>query len=92
MTEAYGINWRRVAPMKNKFSRKILNDNYFHNVLSWFRVYPPLLEVFPSVYLSDLQTLIPIRNKIAHCRMLTDEEFQQLQQVYQFIIIGCPSA
>lgn len=85
MHEAYGLDWERVAPRINKIPQKNFQTLRFHNLITWFKVYPPLQPVFPSKILSDLESLIPIRNKIAHCKLLTIQEFNDLRETYQLI-------
>lgn len=80
--EAYGPNWQRSAAVINKRILKDFDSLYFHDLISWFRIYPPLQDIFPSSFHSELTLLIPIRNKIAHCHMLTEEEFEQLQKAH----------
>lgn len=86
MSEAYGPNWQRSAAYLNKRILKDFENLNFHELISWYRVYPPLIDVFPSELLTELTLLVPIRNKIAHCHLLSSDEFLQLQNAHQIII------
>jgi len=86
MQQAYGQNWERVAPKLNKRTRKDLDTLHFHDLICWFRIYPPLETIFPPEFISELLSIVPIRNKIAHCHMLTEVEFIKLQKVHHSIM------
>ncbi|MFC2948507.1 hypothetical protein [Virgibacillus sediminis] len=80
MEKTYGIGWQVQAPiaMKYKPHSKRFDSFYYHELVSILRAYPCFSELPKDVYLQLLRT-VPIRNKIAHCKSISDEEMMQLQ-------------
>src|SRR5690625_4762465 len=80
MTKEYGHGWWIKAPIANKYPayKKHFNNFYFHEVISLLLSYECLSTQFPAALLSELKAAIPIRNKIAHMKLLSEEEFQEL--------------
>ncbi|MFC2947663.1 hypothetical protein [Virgibacillus sediminis] len=84
MEETYGIGWQIQAPvtMKYKPYSKHFTSFYYHELISMLRAYPCFDELPKDVYLQLLRT-IPLRNKIAHCKSISDPEMTQLQDTYK---------
>ncbi|RST76219.1 hypothetical protein D4T97_005415 [Siminovitchia acidinfaciens] len=82
MQQAWGPNWENISPLINKRPRRTFHSLHFHDLIAWYRVYPPLDSIFPQKLLTDMVSIIPIRNKIAHCRFLSSSEYKKLESVY----------
>ena len=52
---------------------------------NWKKIYEPIFES-QNTYIARLEELEPIRNKIAHSRMLSDEEITKLELFYKEIM------
>lgn len=86
MEKEYGIHWFHTAPRKRPPNRSV-NSLLFHE---YTRIYLRTYDVFqelPAEFFSYLQSIYPIRNKIAHCHSLTDSEYNQLSNAHNFIIL-----
>lgn len=80
--ELYGINWVTVISRsyRNELTNKYIEDMYFHELLSFILLIPELKEVFGELS-KDLFKVVPIRNKIAHCKIIEDHEIHYLISV-----------
>ena len=80
MTREYGHGWWIKAPLANNYPayKKHFNNLYFHEVISLLLAYECSITQFPATLQSQLTATIPIRNKIAHMKVLSEEEYQQL--------------
>lgn len=89
MRKDYGLDWYRVAPRKQKLRsyNKSFNKLYFHELIPFIIVYPCLSNNLPNNLANDLRNLISIRNKIAHHKYLTNDEFNKLVACYNKLIV-----
>lgn len=84
MEEEYGIYWQRIASGKvcNRCTRKSFKDLHFHELVTYCKIFPLLTEALSPEIILQLFSLNSIRNKIAHNRLLSEYEFEQLNFVY----------
>ncbi|MFC2948129.1 Swt1 family HEPN domain-containing protein [Virgibacillus sediminis] len=84
MEKAYGVGWLIQAPatMKYKPYSKHFESFYYHELISMLRAYPCFPKLPKDVYLQLVRT-VPIRNKIAHCKSISDEEMARLQVTHK---------
>jgi len=90
MTGKYGIHWHAILSkrVKNATIRKNFDDLEYYQVVSYFNILPSLTSIYPAKLILQLRSLGDIRNKIAHHKMLNEEEFNRLNEVYEKL---CPS-
>ncbi|THE14017.1 hypothetical protein E1I69_05825 [Bacillus timonensis] len=81
MQNNYGHHWVSIL-----YEKRDEQTSYFHELIAFFGKYPHDLTHFKTVQLKLLQQLIPVRNKIAHSHLITQTEYQLLEQCYQFVI------
>ena len=86
MEQEYGIHWFHTAPRKvlKRPPNKPFNSLLFHE---YTRIYLRTYDVFqelPQEFFSYLESLYPIRNKIAHCLPLAEKEYGYLVDVHNF--------
>lgn len=80
MEKEYGSNWFHVSPRKilKRPPSKQFDHLLFHEYLRlYFRTYP-VFNHLPEEFFLLLQLLYPIRNKIAHCKCITEDELSTL--------------
>ena len=69
----------------NNISNKSIENMYFHELLSLTNIIPELNEKYDQYFLAKLNKLILIRNKIAHCKVIDDSEFELLANMYHLM-------
>ncbi|GAQ19130.1 6-phospho-beta-glucosidase [Oceanobacillus picturae] len=81
MSKEYGNDWFLKAPLTMKYQlyKKSFSSFYYHELISLIKGYPCFTTKFNSSAIIQLQETIPIRNKIAHCKALTQEEYDKLE-------------
>jgi hypothetical protein len=82
MMSRYGPNWERID-LNIPFRRRPLSHSYFYDLENYLRFYDFKI---PHGFILNLKRLYPIRNKIAHCHVLTEEEYQTLKEAYEMIM------
>ncbi|MCT8138664.1 hypothetical protein H1D32_13470 [Anaerobacillus sp. CMMVII] len=65
--------------------RYLAENQLYRNLIEYFQALPHVLPHFDAKQLSLLSKLTPIRNKIAHSHMLTDNEFNHLTKCYRLV-------
>lgn len=80
MTKEYGIDWIIQAPLTKKHQsyKKDFTRFYLHELVSMITSYECLTILFTSTEVRQVQSTFPIRNKIAHSKLITKNEFEQL--------------
>lgn len=80
MTKIYGIGWIIKAPLTKKYQsyKKDFSKFYLHELVSMITSYECLTILFTSTEIRQIQSTFPIRNKIAHSKLITNNEFKQL--------------
>jgi len=86
MTAHYGVDWRIKAPNNMSFRRRPLEQSYFYDLESYLRVYPCFHNSEDLIL--TLQKLYPIRNAIAHCHELSEEQYQILEECYEKVMVN----
>lgn len=81
MQKKYGYNW--VSILYEKLDEQ---TSYYHEIIAFFGKYPTVLPHFSSKQLKLLKQLTPIRNKIAHSHLITQIEYELLEECYKFVI------
>ena len=88
LNKIHGSNW--ISIMKNKYqnniSKKSIDSMYYHELLSFIKMVPELNEIYSKDILKDLCKLTIIRNKVAHCTLIDEYEFQYLLDLYIKVI------
>jgi hypothetical protein len=87
----YGSNWLIVAPKSlnyRLFKKNPSNYNY-HETISLLAAYPCLSFNYKDSLLNKLEMIIPIRNKIAHCHLISQDELDFLINVYLSVLERC---
>ncbi len=72
----YGSNW-----LLSRYESKL----YLHDLIAYFAKYPQVLTHFSPLQLTMLRKLPTTRNKVAHAKLSTDDEFIQLKKCYAFV-------
>jgi hypothetical protein len=87
MAEEYDPNWyytsARYAGLQ-KLPRRPFEKLHLYELEKYFHIYPCFS--FPQKFFKKLHILYPIRNKIAHCRDLTNEEVSQLEEIHHYVL------
>lgn len=89
MMEEYGVNWFHVAPRLElrRGPRKDFESLCLHELESvYIRTYESAFYKLPLEFFMRLRDVYPLRNKIAHSFLLSEEEFSTLFQAYHFIL------
>jgi len=88
MKNEYGLDWLIKAPLAMNYPpyKKHFSSFYYHELISFLKGYPCLAQLIPSTTIVQLQNTITIRNKIAHCKMVTSEEFNKLNEIYKVVM------
>lgn len=81
MQKKYGYHWVSIL-----YEKRDEQTSYYHELVAFFGKYPHALTHFNQKQLKLLQQLTPIRNKIAHSHLITQTEYELLEQCYQFVI------
>lgn len=91
LLDHYGKNWLIEAPKSMKYLpfRRNPSNYFYHELISLLLAYPCLLFKKADSLFIDLQQTIPIRNKIAHCYEISQEEFDLLENVYFLVAARC---
>ena len=84
MTSYYGVDWQYKAPKNMSFRARPLNQSYFYDLENYLSVYPCFNYHDDLIF--TLRKLYSIRNKIAHCHELTEEEYDMLNEAYELIM------
>ncbi|WP_093136239.1 hypothetical protein [Salinibacillus kushneri] len=87
MKQEYGVDWFIKAPltMNYKSYTKGFSSFHFHELISLLIGYPCLTNKFTLQVIIQLQETIPIRNKIAHCKIITYHDYEKLQEVNKLV-------
>lgn len=81
MEKQYGLHWH--ALLHEKRSEK---DSFYHELVAFFGKYPQALPHFNDLQRKKLHSLTPIRNKIAHSRLIDSDEYNFLQECHQLVL------
>ena|GEM_PF-3115198 len=82
MMSRYGTKWESID-LNIPFRRRPLSHSYFYDLENYLRFYNFKI---PHGFILNLKRLYPIRNKIAHCHELTEDEYQMLEAAYELIM------
>lgn len=77
MTAYYGYLWRRKLNEEGR--------DYYHDTVSYFGKYNPLLSIFTQEERQLLYSLYPVRNKICHMHLFTLSEYDLLIQCHELV-------
>lgn len=80
LSKNYGQNWK----IRLKEKRNIQNL-YYHEVISFYGKYPPLNQTFTPIEKELLYSLTPIRNKIAHMKLINNDEYTNLEKCHTLL-------
>lgn len=88
MEDYYGIHWSEVAPRKefNRPPSRSFDTLNISDYSSYFSLYPKAFKKIPRKFFSLLHQIYPLRNKIAHNHLLTQEEFELLEENVEFLV------
>ncbi|WP_425462116.1 Swt1 family HEPN domain-containing protein [Mesobacillus subterraneus] len=89
MREEYGINWFHTAPrqvLKRPPSKDFDSLNFHDLETSYIRIYKKAFPHIPTEFFKYLQSIYPLRNKIAHSHPLSENEYHVLLQSYNYLI------
>lgn len=88
MRKHYGIDWIIQAPLSMNYLpyKKHFSAFYFHELISQLKGYPCLTHLFPHAIILQLEKTVSIRNKIAHCKLLSSHEFHILCNLHRSLI------
>lgn len=81
MQKKYGYHWVSIL-----YEKRDEQTSYYHEIVAFFGKYPHILTHFNSKQLQLLKQLTPIRNKIAHSHLITQTEYELLEECYKFVI------
>ncbi len=87
MKEYYGVDWYICAPLYMKYPpyKKSFSSLNLHELISMLSAYECLQCAFENSDILHLQTIISIRNKIAHSHKLIRSEYDKLYFVYKIL-------
>lgn len=88
MEESYGVNWFHHAPriVLKRPQEKPLSKLLFHEYERvYLRTYSLVSKNYEKEFYQALQALYPIRNKVAHCHELSEDELIQFTYAYDSI-------
>jgi hypothetical protein len=88
MEESYGVNWFHLAPriVLKRPPEKPLSKLLFHEYERlYLRTYSLVSEKYEKEFYQGLHKLYPIRNKVAHCHPLCENEMDLLNGFYCYI-------
>jgi hypothetical protein len=88
MEDVYGVNWFYLAPqiVLKRNPRKDFNNLYLHELERvYLQTYTEVFSDLPSHFFLFLHSLYPLKNKIAHCHYLNEQEFNQFSLAYDNI-------
>lgn len=91
LEQLYGPRWQDTVRGLSRRSGNDLDKLSFFDLVTWFHTIPSLQHIYPEESISQLFSIVPIRNKIAHCEMLTKGEFKDLKSVYELIMLQTPT-
>ena len=82
MIKEYGIGWLIKAPSINRYKpyQKNFTNFYLHELVSMLSSYACLKAMFDSKEIKIFVSILSVRNKIAHCNLISDEELDQLHE------------
>ena len=80
----YGMNWKESIKRnyKNNLVQKNFENLYFHELISFLSMIPVLKDNYGDHLINCLKRICPIRNKIAHCRLISDLELELLTDTF----------
>ncbi|WP_060679459.1 hypothetical protein [Virgibacillus halodenitrificans] len=81
MLKKFGHQWVSIL-----YEKRDEQTSYYHELIAFFGKYPNVLPHINAAQLKMLNQLIPIRNKIAHSHLITQSEYELLEQCYQLVI------
>lgn len=83
MQKEYGQGWWTKAPLENKYPpyKKHFNNFYLHETISLLSAYPCLSIQFSKEVFAQLVSIVPIRNKVAHMKFITLEDYELLLEI-----------
>lgn len=87
MKTTYGVGWFIKAPLTMKYKPYTKHfDNFdYHELISMLRAYSCFDDIPKGVY-SQLLMTVPTRNKIAHCKIVSEAEKVELQDTYKLLL------
>lgn len=91
LEQLYGPRWPDVIQRLSGRLGTNFNKLTFFDLVTWYQTIPSLRQIYANDTYSKLFSIVPIRNKIAHCRMLTKGEFRHLKSVYELVIMQTPA-
>ncbi|MCA0987260.1 hypothetical protein [Guptibacillus algicola] len=82
LSNTYGGNWIFFIrkKYKNNLTKKDIHQMYFHEMISFILLIPELKDDLGSLC-DSLYKIIPIRNSIAHCILIDEQEYCFLNSV-----------
>ena len=80
LEKEYGYNWEVsiLRKVNNLCTRKNFSQLNYHELVSYYRIFPILTSALPSGISLQLYRLNSIRNNIAHNRLITENELELL--------------
>ncbi|SHF97949.1 hypothetical protein [Ornithinibacillus halophilus] len=69
----YGVNWQHILRVNRDFKTA-----FFHELISYYGKYPPLTSIFTTSERNQLYQIVNTRNKIAHMKIISNEEYEML--------------
>lgn len=80
MQKEYGQGWWTKAPLENKYPpyKKHFNNFYLHETISLLSSYECLSIQFNREVFAQLVSIVPIRNKVAHMKLIALEDYELL--------------
>lgn len=81
MEKQYGLHWKALLHEK-----RCEQDSFYHELIAFFGKYPQVLPHFNDLQRKKLQSLTPIRNKIAHSHLIDSDEYNLLQECHQLVL------
>lgn len=84
-----GQNWKWKIRKRyfNSLTNKSIENMFFHELISLINLVPELHKDYDENTLYRLRELTNIRNKVAHCKVISNDEFHKIYYVYSTMYI-----
>ncbi|WP_273834170.1 hypothetical protein [Guptibacillus sedimenti] len=81
----FGVNWLFILKRKynNQISNKHIPDMHFHEIISLIKMVSLLNKDYQKEQIVDLTKLNKVRNQIAHCTLISHDDYLLLRRVFR---------
>ncbi len=80
LSNIHGIHWEYILK-----ERKDFENTLYHDIVSYYGKYVPLTQTFTDTERKFLYSISNIRNKVAHMKVITNNEYTDLKQAHEIV-------